>query len=61
LPLNDRAQVQSVAADTNLYWGYFWIETGVPFDRSFDDLTLAAVHILECEAIQNIFARAFAS
>ena len=60
MSLNDRAQVQSLGAETNQYWGYFWMEMGVPFDRSFDNLTLAAVNILECEAIQNIFSRAFA-
>jgi len=58
MPLNDRARVQMASTATDGYWGYFWYLANFPVGPSFDELTMAAVTMLEFEALQRILQSA---
>lgn len=59
-PVQERNSLQEKAADTDMYWGYFWAEVG--YEQSmgpgFDCMTLAQAANQEFLAIERILARA---
>lgn len=59
-PVRERHDQQEKARDTDMYWGYFWAETGYEQTMGpvFDAMTLAQAANVEFSAIERILARA---
>ncbi|KAI9163559.1 hypothetical protein HJFPF1_05176 [Paramyrothecium foliicola] len=56
-PLNERIAIQEKGLQTNMYWGYFWVEVGYGMGLHFDKMTLAQASHAEFSAIERILAR----
>ncbi|KAI8627043.1 hypothetical protein F5Y19DRAFT_477934 [Xylariaceae sp. FL1651] len=58
LDISQRRPLQSMAANIDGYWGYFWAEVNYPEGPAFDNMTLAECSKLEWQAIERIINRA---
>ena len=54
----DRSDLLEKSKDTDMYWGYFWVEANYTQGPQFDSMTLAQAGASEIAAIERILARA---
>jgi hypothetical protein len=56
--MTQQQQIARQAADTDGYFGLFWLEVGYPVGPDFDNLTLADAASMEFAALERILSRA---
>lgn len=59
-PIHERNEIQEKAKETDMHWGYFWLELGHNFGPQFDAMTLAQAASVEFAALERVFGRALA-
>lgn len=59
-PVRERNDLQDKAGDTDMHWGYFWVELGYEhwMGPGFDAMTLAHAANAEFSAVERILSRA---
>ncbi|KAF7563884.1 hypothetical protein G7046_g266 [Stylonectria norvegica] len=57
-PHDERTELLEKSHDTNMYWGYYWVDVNLAMGPEFDDMTLAQVAHAEFSAVERILARA---
>lgn len=55
--IRERQEVQRLAASTDSYWGYFWLELNLPTAEDLESMTLSQVAEREFAIIEEILRR----
>ncbi|KAI1178844.1 hypothetical protein F4777DRAFT_593519 [Nemania sp. FL0916] len=58
LTIDKRMALHNKMRNRDTYWGFYWLETGLPIGKDFDKMTLAECARIELLAMERVITRA---